>query len=210
MTDRAIVFVDGNNWYHGLKSLGLTDLGQINYAKVSEKLIGPRDWIGTRYYVGQVRQTDNTKLYADQRRFLSQLRAMDRRISVHLGRLEQHSVDNVAAKELLSYLAALPIRLPPAVYRDLIALGKKHRSATVFVEKAVDVHLAVDLVSMAQRDEYDAAYILSADGDYTPAVEQARALGKKVYAASAKSGAQLAAAVNSFIRVDGMWVDACR
>ena len=210
MPDRAFVFVDGNNWYHGLRSLGLTDLGQINYAKVSEKLIGPRNWVGTRYYVGQVRQTDNTKLYADQRRFLSQLQATDRRISVHLGRLESHSVDNDAAKELLSYLAGLPIRLPAAVYHDLVTLGRKHRTASVFVEKAVDVHLAVDLVAMAQRNEYDAAYVLSADGDFTPAVEQVRALGKKVYAASAQSGAQLAAAVNAFIRVDAQWVDACR
>ena len=52
------------------------------------------------------------------------------------------------------------------------------------VEKAVDVMLAVDLVAMAIRNEYEAAYVLSADGDYTPAVEIARSLGKKVYAAA--------------------------
>ena len=31
--------------------------------------------------------------------------------------------------------------------------------------------LATDMVAMACRKEYDAAYLLSADGDYTHAVE---------------------------------------
>jgi len=54
-----------------------------------------------------------------------------------------------------------------------LALANRHAKTQVMVEKAVDVMLAVDLVVMAERDEYDAAYILSADGDYTPAREQA-------------------------------------
>jgi uncharacterized LabA/DUF88 family protein len=79
----------------------------------------------------------------------------------------------------------------------------------VFVEKAVDVFLAVDLVTMAVRDIYDAAYLLSADGDYTPAVEFVRGLGKKVYAASPLHGAQIARAVNSFIPLNAVWFGDC-
>jgi hypothetical protein len=66
--DRATVFVDGNNWYHGLKNAGLTGLGWLNYAKISAKIVGDRDWIGTRYYIGQVQQKGNAQLYADQLR----------------------------------------------------------------------------------------------------------------------------------------------
>lgn len=29
--ERAMVFVDGNNWYHGLGNAGLTGLGWLNY-----------------------------------------------------------------------------------------------------------------------------------------------------------------------------------
>jgi len=71
LPERAVVFVDGNNWYHGLRECGFTGLGLFNYAKVSQKLMAPipsRQWIGTRYYVGQVQQRDNTTLYANQRR----------------------------------------------------------------------------------------------------------------------------------------------
>ena len=45
--DRAVLFVDGSNWYHGLRSLGETNLMRLNYARVSEKLVGPRTWVGT-------------------------------------------------------------------------------------------------------------------------------------------------------------------
>jgi uncharacterized LabA/DUF88 family protein len=69
--------------------------------------------------------------------------------------------------------------------------------------------LAVDMVSMSHRDDFDAAYLLSADGDFTPAVEVVRSNGKKVYAASPDAGAQLAKVVNSFIRLDLSWFDAC-
>lgn len=88
-------------------------------------------------------------------------------------------------------------------------MALSHRRAEVMVEKAVDVMLAVDLVVMAERNEFDAAYLLSADGDFTPAVAAARAVGKKVYAASPARGAQLAAAVNSFISLKREWFSEC-
>lgn len=77
------------------------------------------------------------------------------------------------------------------------------------VEKAVDVMLAVDFVLMAQRNEYDAAYLLTADGDFTPAVDAAKELGKKIYAASPSHGAKLASHVDSFIKLDSLWFDDC-
>lgn len=77
------------------------------------------------------------------------------------------------------------------------------------VEKAVDVRIAVDMVSLARRDEYDAAYLLSADGDLTPAVQEVRSLSKKVFVVSASSGAQLAAVANAYIRVEESWFADC-
>lgn len=210
MTDRAILFIDGNNWYHGLRDhLGLRDLLQLDYSAISKKLLGPREWLGTRYYIGRVQQQGNIRLYADQRRFLARLTATDPRISYHLGRLEQRTVRNEAAAQLRQYLSNLKVRINPGVFHDLMILAQKHREASVLVEKAVDVHLAVDLVVMAERDEYDAAYILSADGDFTPALDAVRSLNKKVYAASPLHGAQVAAAVNAFIRLDAPWFNDC-
>jgi uncharacterized LabA/DUF88 family protein len=209
MPDRAVVFIDGNNWYHSIRVAGVKDLGRLDYGKISRKLVGPRDWIATRYYIGQVTQTGDTSLYAAQRRFLASLTATDHRISIHLGRLEERPVDDPAANELLHYLAALQVRIDIKVYQDLVAIGTRHRQGKALVEKAVDVMLAVDMVVMAERGEYDAAYLLSADGDFTPAVRAVRARGLKAYAASPAAGAQLAAVVNSFIRVKKTWFDDC-
>lgn len=210
MMVRACLFIDGSNWYHSLKNLGLSDLGRLDYAKISAKLLGPRDWVGTRYYIGQVRQLPgSTRLYADQRQFLASLQATDHRISVHLGRLETRPAKNEAAKELLQYLNALPTRIDKAVFHALIDIARRHTNTEAIVEKGVDVMLAVDLVVMAERDQYDAAYLLSADGDFTHAVAAVRSLGKRVYAVSASHGAQLAAAVDTFIHLDRGWFADC-
>ena len=208
LPNRAILFIDGNNWYHGVKSLGVTDQGRLSFSKISTKLVGPRDWVATRYYIGRVPQGGDVRLYADQRHFLAKLESHPH-ITTHLGRLERRRRVNKATQELRSYLANLNTRIDFKIFQDLMKLAKEHQDTTVMVEKAVDVMLAVDLVVMAERDEFDAAYLLSADGDYTPAVEHVRALGKRVYAVSAAKGAKLASAVDSFIRLPAGWFNDC-
>ena len=159
-----------------------------------------------------MKQELRARLYADQRRFLARLQATDRRITTHLGRLEPRTVEDPAAKALQDYLADLQarqIRIDKKVFHDLHDLARHYRRTPVLVEKAVDVMLAVDMVMMAQRGEYEAAYLLSADGDYTPAVDAVRAFGKKVYAASPIQGAQLAGRVNKFIPLDAAWFSDC-
>jgi hypothetical protein len=63
VTDRAVVFIDGNNWYHALCHEGVEDRARLDYRKISEKLLGPRAWVATRYYIGQVNQKFNVALY---------------------------------------------------------------------------------------------------------------------------------------------------
>jgi len=209
MSDRATIFIDGNNWYHSIAAAGVQDRGRLDYRAISLKLLGPRTWIETRYYIGRVSQIGNAQLYADQRRFVASLTAADSRISVHFGRLEPRTHDNAAAIELQRYLAKLPSRIDPTLYRELSDIAHRHRKSQVMVEKAVDVNLAIDLVVMAERDEFDAAYLLSADGDFTPAVAAVRAYGKKVYVISPASGAQLAAVANAFVPLKRDWFDDC-
>jgi uncharacterized LabA/DUF88 family protein len=209
MPDRAVLFVDGNNWYHALKCANIPNLGTLNYARISQKLVGARQWIETRYYIGRVPQQGDHALYANQRRFIASLQATDNRISVHFGRLEQRPTADRTARELKRYLHNLPARIDPHVYNDLYRIAEQNLCTMTYVEKAVDVNLAVDLVVMAERDEYDSAFILSADGDFTPAVHAVRSQGKQVYAASPARGARLAAAVNTYIPLRTGWFVDC-
>ncbi len=204
---RAILFVDGSNWYHGCKAIGLRGIGHTNFFKVAHKLLGPRDRIATRYYVGRVPSTGNLDLARQQQAFLGYQQSLDRRFSIHFGRIETRPLENFAAKELRRYLAELPVRIDPVVYAKLSDIANRYAVVDVMVEKAVDVQIATDMVLMAERDEYDCAYLLSADGDLTPAVEFVRKKGKKVYVVSASSGARLAAACDSFIRLNLAWFD---
>jgi len=54
-------------------------------------------------------------------------------------------------------------------------------------EKGVDVHLAIDFVAMAIRDEYDVGVLVSCDTDLRPALEVVRTLRKHVEVAAWKS-----------------------
>ena len=204
---RAVVFIDGNNFYHGCVGLGLRQLGRLNFARVSEKLASASEWVGTRYYVGRVPETGDLNLARHQGQFLSALRRQDARISVHLGRLEHRTVRSAAATAIRRYLGSMTVRIDPEVFRDLIKLSERHEVTSLMVEKAVDVQIAVDMVVMAERDAFEVAYLLSADGDLTPAVEAVRARGKKVFVASPLSGAQLAAASNAYIRLTRRWFE---
>ncbi len=208
---RAIFFVDGNNWYHSLRDLQLTELQRLDYKRIFDKLAGPaRTWLEARYYLPDVGALGDPNLLADQRAFLKQLREQDNRISIiQTGRLEPRQAKNRAAQELIEYLGALRIRIDRQVYQDLLAIGRAHRSARVFVEKAVDVQVAVDMVEMAVADKFDVAYLLSADGDYTPAVEAVKAHGKRIFSATPASCAKLAKVVDVHIPLRRPWFDDC-
>ena len=76
-----------------------------------------------------------------------------------------------------------------------------------FVEKRVDVAIAVDMIEMAHDDKYDIAYLLSADGDFVSAVEAVKRAGKKVFAAGPKRGDELNRTVDAFIVLKREWFD---
>ena len=72
--------------------------------------------------------------------------------------------------------------------------------------------IGVDMVSMAIKGDFDAAYLSSADGDYTPVVKFIQDMDKKVYAASTDVGRQLQGALEErrFIRLSPEWFRDCR
>jgi len=199
---RAVLFVDGSNWHHGLKSIGV-DSGSLDYRRVARDLLIDRELIGIRFYVGKVR--GDLKRVRPQGRFLSRLR--DQGVRVFLGRIERRSApaaSNPVAAKLRDRITSHADDLPETLRRDLLALCNE--DVPYYVEKQVDVRIAVDIVSGALTDEYDVAYLLSADGDFVPAVEQARKAGKKVFMASPVPGHQLGQAATATIRLDREWL----
>jgi uncharacterized LabA/DUF88 family protein len=211
--DRAILYIDGNNWYHFLanreQGLGIANTFDLSYAKMSLKLLGPRAWKETRYYIGALKQDWNPVDYANQRAFLSKIQKDDARISVHLGRLERRSQENPLVDPLLRLVEDPRSAIPRPALTQIRALVRGFARVETLKEKAVDVMLARDFLVGAMKNEYDAAYLLSADGDFTPVVESARELGKKVYCASPGYSSELHRVANTFIKLERDWFDDC-
>jgi hypothetical protein len=208
---RAIVFIDGNNWYHSLKMCGVGSPFVLSYAKISKKLVGAaRVWSGTRYYIGQLKQSHGG--YSDQRRFHSALQSESSLISLHLGRIEEKPQKNELSSLIISQIENEPAsKIDPALKADLLALARQHQFTSVLKEKAADVMLAVDMIRLALDSTFDAAYLLSADGDFTPAIEAVKACGLKVYCASPEPAfsSALAAVADAFIPLKREWFSDC-
>jgi len=49
-----------------------------------------------------------------------------------------------------------------------------------FIEKKVDIHIAIDIISLAYENAYDTAVLVSGDGDFVPVVKKVKELDKKV------------------------------
>lgn len=198
---RCTVFIDGSNFYHGLRRIGLYSQ-DLDYRRMVEKLLMGRELQEIRYYVG--------KLSGDLRRMRRQSHALDalrsQGIHIELGRVEKNTMpahSNPLAHRLREVLATRRTELPLALAAELESVCEQ--DTAYYVEKQVDVLIAVDMVGMAQRDEYDLAYLLSADGDFVPVVREVQRHGKRVFVASPLRGNQLAQVADTFIRLPRPW-----
>lgn len=207
--EKAVIFIDGNNFFKSLEAAGVPDRGRLDYAKISKKITTPRDWLETRYYIGKVTRAWSQSLERSQRRFRNDYLADDGRCHWFYGRFDIRPAKIEGLDDLKKIVEAQKDNLPVHVYNVLMRAIRQKLTAKIQVEKAVDVMLAVDMVRMALDDEYDTAYLFSADGDFTPAVELARAKGKKVFAVSLDACQALAKVVNSYIRLDRNWFNSC-
>jgi uncharacterized LabA/DUF88 family protein len=57
--ERVFIIIDGNNFYHRLKELKLTDLLSFDYEKFAQFLFGRRILASKNYYIGAIREERN-------------------------------------------------------------------------------------------------------------------------------------------------------
>ena len=141
--NRAVIFIDGSNLYGSLaQSFHRTD---IDVGKLITKLVGNRTLVKAYYYNAPVSAPEDSPASQAQQSFFRRLTwipFLERRD----GKLRQRRVQ----------------------YR-CEHCGQKG-SFTTHVQKGVDTHIAVDLVTQAIRDIYDLAVLVSGDSDFVEAV----------------------------------------
>lgn len=111
------------------------------------------------------------------------------------------------ADDLLQWLQINGSRLDDSCHTGLTDLVERNRKVVTLKEKAVDVQLAIDIYRSAIQNDYDAAYLLSADGDFTPPIVAVRSLGKKVYGCTVKPmySSALRNCCNAYIQLEREW-----
>ncbi len=96
------------------------------------------------------------------------------------------------------YNATVPETVDPERYRSqqrffarveatpyvIMRLGRLKPRGDTFVEKGVDVLIAVDMLRHAVRDNYDVAVLVSGDGDFAEAITAVTDMGRNVINAS--------------------------
>ena len=124
------------------------------------------------------------------------------------------------------HIAAVPQEMGAEVYADqqrflrrlrqqrelVVWTGRIAQADGMWHEKGVDVKIATDMVSLAYRDLYDAAILVSGDGDLAPAVQEIRRIGRIVENAipRARRSWHLVRESSRYIPIDRGLSDRCR
>ena len=139
---RAIVYVDGFNLYYGLKSKGWRRLYWLDLAALSARLLrGNQSLVGIRYFTARISGGQTGK----QRRQAKFLRALETlpNLTIQYGHFLRKT-------------------------RTCMRCGAQW---TAYEEKMTDVNVAVQLLGDAQDDNFDTAFIVSADSDLAGPIE---------------------------------------
>lgn len=109
--ERVAVYIDGGNTYRKFKDLGLPEDGKrLDYSAFVAHLVGERKLVSKRYYVGKVRNHDNSaksqQLVSKQQQFLETLRNTGFEVKMgnimyDRGRIREKGVDVKLAIDLV-------------------------------------------------------------------------------------------------------------
>lgn len=171
MTERVIAYIDGFNLYFGLREKGWKQLYWLDVALLAENLLKSNQHLQEVRYF----TARISKPQSKQRRQNAFLEA-----NAELGKCKMHYGQ---------YLNK---------YRKCPRCNFRHE---VPEEKMTDVNIAVEMMSDALQDNFDAALLISADSDLTPPVEKIKKLfpNKRVVAAfpPARNSQRLASAADA-------------
>jgi uncharacterized LabA/DUF88 family protein len=161
-TDRVAIFIDGGYVRAILKKY--YDGQKIDFLKLSEELCRGCERFRTYYYMAPPYQSqsstpDENRRKADYDKFIESLKRLPR-FMVREGYLQKN-------------------RLPQCQQCGLIQNPKCSECGNnlpfkPFGQKGVDVKLSIDLTQISAAKRIERAIILSADGDFSPAIEQAK------------------------------------
>ena len=141
-SQRAIVYIDGYNLYHGLRAAYGARYKWLDVQALSESLLQPgMQLIAVKYFTAITKNTVRSR--QRQEVYLKALQAHCDKLEIYYGR----------------FLSKLQ------------TCGKCDEQFTRFEEKKTDVNIACQILNDTHLDHYDCGYIVSGDSDLVPPLE---------------------------------------
>ncbi len=173
---RAIIYIDGNNFYHNTQKEGLNP-NKIDFRKLSKHVAQSFDcsWEETYYYNSIPSIDTNKEKYHSHLGFLNSLRYLPK-FTVRTKKLQKPSEEEIQRKkkdllERTDICYDCRTAIKEKYQKHLEDLSKK--------EKGIDVVITTDMIKEALKNRYDTAILITGDSQFIPALELIEEENKK-------------------------------
>lgn len=147
MVKRISIFIDGANFYHGLKTINhrYSDIF-FDFEKFVNNITGKDELVNVYYYNAPLKENLNKYVYWNQMKFFERLKNIDK-------------------------------------FKVILCKRQKRLDGNdneYYVIKGDDIHLALNMLRDACKDNYDKVILISGDGDFAPLVKYVKDEWKEV------------------------------
>ena len=184
MNKTAIIFIDGNNWYHNSKQIINTKY--IDFLKLSKFICDKFDlnFKEIRYYNSIPDISENALKYHQHMSFLKDLEKSG--IRVFTRKLQKTSTKELLKEktQIIESLDLCEICKPLIKQNCIECIGVISKK-----EKGIDVKIASDIIRKSIiENECDVCILISGDADFIPAMQTIKDAGKEVITTSVFPG----------------------
>ncbi len=150
---RAVVFIDGQNLFHAAREAFGYTYPNFDVTALAKRLCAGQGWklAQVRFYTGIPDAGDNARWHF----------------------FWTHKLAAMGRQGVVVYSRSLRYRNRTVSLPD----GTQH-SLLTGEEKGIDVRIALDVIALAHRREYDVAIVLSQDQDLSEVAEEIRAIAR--------------------------------
>lgn len=154
---QAIFYIDGFNLYHGIKETEMPHLKWLDLKKLAEKLLEPNhSLVAIKYFTAIV---NGANAQARQKTYTSAFKARHTKLfKIIEGKFEVSYNTQCSESECRKKLKCLEC-------------GKNYKHK---VEKRTDVNIACEMMNDLCDDNFDVAYLISADSDLLAPTESVK------------------------------------
>ena len=184
MAKSAIVFVDGNNWYHNTKKI--IDTKEIDFIKLADFIANKFDLEikKIRYYNSIPDISENHLIYHKHMEFLTNLEKQG--IQVFKRKLQKTSNEEIVKQKqkMLERIDLCKTCFPLVKLNCFSCIGNTSKK-----EKGIDVKIAVDMIRKSLIENIcEVCILISGDADFIPAMQTIKDDKKEVITASVYTG----------------------